>query len=61
MLCHESTVFINGEAFPVGLGCYRILRELADTRSLPPACKLTREATDLLYQWYLDGYLAPTR
>jgi 50S ribosomal protein L16 3-hydroxylase len=59
MLCHDSTVFFNGEAFPVGLGCYRILRELADTRSLPASRKLTREATDLLYQWYLDGYLAP--
>jgi 50S ribosomal protein L16 3-hydroxylase len=59
MLCHDSTAFINGDAHPVGMGCYRLLRELADTRSLPASCKLTREATDLLYQWYLDGYLVP--
>lgn len=59
MLCHGSSVFINGDAHRVGQGCYRILRELADARSLPASCKLTREATDLLYQWYLDGYLVP--
>lgn len=59
MLCHGSTVFINGDSYPVGKGCYRILRELADARSLPASSKLTREATDLLYQWYLDGYLLP--
>lgn len=59
MLCHDSTVFINGDAHPVGMGCYRILRELADSRSLPASCKLTREASELLYQWYLDGYLVP--
>jgi len=59
MLCHDSTIFINGDAHQVGKGCYRILRELADARTLPAASKLTREATDLLYQWYLDGYLLP--
>lgn len=59
MLCHGNTAFINGDAYPVGQGCYRILRELADARMLPPSCKLTREAADLLYQWYLDGYLIP--
>lgn len=59
MLCHGSTVFINGDAHPVGKGCYRALRELADARSLPPSGNLPREATDLLYQWYLDGYLVP--
>ncbi|BCK88231.1 hypothetical protein MIZ01_2032 [Sideroxyarcus emersonii] len=59
MLCHSNTIFINGDAYPVGQGSYRILRDLADARRLPPSCKLTREAADLLYQWYLDGYLAP--
>lgn len=59
MLCHESTIFINGDAHQVGQGCYRILRELADARSLPPSSKLTREAADLLYQWYLDGFVTP--
>jgi 50S ribosomal protein L16 3-hydroxylase len=59
MLCHGNSVFINGDAYPVGAGCYRILRELADTRTLPSSCKLTREASNLLYQWYLDGFVIP--
>ena len=59
MLCHSHTIFINGDAHPVGQGSYRVLRDLADARLLPPSCRLTREAADLLYQWYLDGYLAP--
>jgi 50S ribosomal protein L16 3-hydroxylase len=59
MLCRDSTVFVNGDSHPVGKGCYRILRDLADARDLPASSKLTREATDLLYQWYLDGYLIP--
>jgi 50S ribosomal protein L16 3-hydroxylase len=58
MLCHDGTVFINGDTYPVGTGCYRILRGLADERRLPPLSKLTRETSELLYQWYLDGYLA---
>jgi 50S ribosomal protein L16 3-hydroxylase len=58
MLCHGNTLFINGDACQVGAGSYRILRELADNRKLPPSTKLTREASDLLYQWYLDGYVA---
>jgi 50S ribosomal protein L16 3-hydroxylase len=59
MLCHDSTVFINGDAHQVGKGSYRALRELADARCLPAPAKLPREAADLLYQWYLDGYVAP--
>jgi 50S ribosomal protein L16 3-hydroxylase len=59
MLCQGSTVFINGDAYPVGQGSYRVLRELADARSLPAATKLPREAAELLYQWYLDGFLTP--
>ncbi|MDO8990387.1 MAG: cupin domain-containing protein [Sideroxyarcus sp.] len=59
MLCHGSSIFINGDAHQVGQGCYRTLRELADSRSLTASSKLTREAADLLYQWYLDGYVTP--
>lgn len=59
MLCRDSTVFINGDAFPVGKGSYRALLELADARRLQASSKLPREAADLLYQWYLDGYVTP--
>jgi len=58
MLCQGGTVFINGDAHPVGKTAYRALRELADARVLPATAKLPRESADLLYQWYLDGYLA---
>jgi 50S ribosomal protein L16 3-hydroxylase len=59
MLCHGSTVFINGEAYPIGQGSYRALRELADARSLPSSTKIPREAANLIYQWYLDGFVTP--
>lgn len=57
MLCHDATLFINGDSYPVGKGCYRALRELADTRQLAAAAKLPAEALKLLYEFYLDGYL----
>jgi 50S ribosomal protein L16 3-hydroxylase len=59
MLCHDSTVFINGDSHAVGKGSYRILRELADTRLLGADCELNAEAATLLYEFYLDGYLVP--
>ena len=60
MLCRGGTIFINGDAHQVGKNCYSALRELADARGLRAARKLPREAIDLLYEWYLDGFLAPT-
>lgn len=59
MLCRNGTLFVNGEAYPSGPSAYRLLRTLADERALPAATRLTREAAGLLYEWYLDGYLAP--
>lgn len=61
MLCKDGTVFINGDAHPVGKAAYRALRDLADTRALAATEKLPRESATLLYQWYLDGYLAPAK
>lgn len=57
MLCSHDTVFLNGEAYPVGKKSYRILRELADQRQLPPGTALPAEAQEWLYEAYLDGYL----
>ncbi|GAB5605906.1 cupin domain-containing protein [Sideroxyarcus sp. TK5] len=59
MLCQERTVFVNGEAHKVRKSDYRVLRELADARMLPAGTALTQDALELLYEWYLDGYLAP--
>lgn len=60
MLCQGNTLFINGEAHAAGPRCYRELRELADSRHLP-ARALCRESLDLLYQWYLGGYIVPVK
>jgi len=60
MLCWSNTVFVNGAAHPVKPRAYRELRELADSRALPPATPASSETLDLLYQMYLDGYIAPT-
>ncbi len=60
MLCRDTTVFINGDAHPLGKAAYRTLRELADTRTLPAHTKSTQMVEALLYQWYVDGYLAPS-
>jgi 50S ribosomal protein L16 3-hydroxylase len=60
MLCRGGTVFMNGEAEPVDAGFYAVLRQLADTRALP-AVELPAELSELLYRWYLDGYLVPGR
>ena len=59
MQCHGHTVYLNGESYPLKKPAYRLLRELADARELPPARSLPAEAAALLHEWYLAGYLAP--
>jgi 50S ribosomal protein L16 3-hydroxylase len=60
MLCWGNTVFVNGAAHPVRPRAYRELRELADSRSLAKDAPLAPETLEVLYQIYLDGYIAPT-
>lgn len=57
MLSHTGWIFINGEAFEANKVNYPLLRQLADTRELPATTDITDECMELLYQWYLDGYL----
>ena len=59
MLCRGRSLFVNGEAHAVGRDAYRVLRMLADRRSLPAGTPLPGETADLLYQWYADGYIVP--
>jgi 50S ribosomal protein L16 3-hydroxylase len=59
MLCHASSIFMNGEATAVPDGSYTLLRELADHRTLAAQAECSDELLELLYQWYLDGYLYP--
>lgn len=59
MLCHDRSIFMNGEAIPATDGDYVMLRDLADNRELPALDACSDELIELLYQWYLDGYIAP--
>ncbi len=57
MLCRDGMVFINGAAHSVKKSSYRTLRMLADSRQLAAMADLPPDVTDLLYQWYTDGYI----
>jgi hypothetical protein len=59
MLCHDHSVFMNGETTQANDADYAQLRELADNRELPPVAGCSADLADLLYQWYQDGYLFP--
>lgn len=58
MLCYGNTVFVNGEPYPLAKTSYRVLRELADVRALSAGHQWPEEVCELLYEFYLDGYLA---
>ena len=59
MLCHTGWIFMNGEEHRVNKRDYSLLRTLADKRELPALGNCADELCEQLYQWYLDGYLAP--
>ena len=61
LLYDDRHVFINGEAFEASGTDARLLRELADQRSLPgAACKrFSRGARELLSSWQQQGWLVP--
>jgi 50S ribosomal protein L16 3-hydroxylase len=58
MLTHAGKVFINGETFAVAAPLQPALRQLADSRALPPLQDGQQpELVELLWQWHLAGYL----
>lgn len=59
MLCHAGWIFMNGEAHHTDERSYALLRNFADERALPASTDFTGESGELLYQWYLDGYILP--
>lgn len=58
MLCRTQSIFINGDTETVAGDTYVLFRQLADCRELPPGA-FPLPASELLYAWYLDGYLTP--
>jgi 50S ribosomal protein L16 3-hydroxylase len=59
MLCHDQSIFMNGESTQTTADDYPLLRELADKRELPALTNCSSGLIERLYQWYLDGYLIP--
>jgi 50S ribosomal protein L16 3-hydroxylase len=60
MLCHAGWIFMNGEEHQVSEHDYPLLRTLADDRESPALKDCSSMLIELLYQWYLDGYISPT-
>jgi 50S ribosomal protein L16 3-hydroxylase len=58
MLCHAGRIYMNGEENLVNAHDYPWLRDLADRRESPALKDCTAESLELLYQWYLDGYIS---
>jgi 50S ribosomal protein L16 3-hydroxylase len=59
MLCHANVIFMNGEEQQVQERDHSLLRTLADERELIALSGCSAKAIELLYQWYLDGYISP--
>lgn len=60
MLCHADWIFINGEAYQTDQHDYPLLRALADDRKLPAMVDCPAQLCEILYPWYLNGFISPT-
>lgn len=58
MLCDQHRVFMNGEAFETSAEAYYLLTRLADNYELLPPFEMNREAEEILYQWYMSGFVS---
>ena len=61
LLCHAGWLYMNGEAHHFDQHDYQCIRELADERKLSCLPDVSTEIIDLLYEWYLDGYILPLK
>lgn len=59
MLCRSNCIFMNGESHAVDAQQYGELRELADQHQLASTAGNSAGVCNILYLWYLDGYLVP--
>jgi 50S ribosomal protein L16 3-hydroxylase len=58
MLCFPGWIFMNGEAYQPDQRDYPLLRTLADERESTALTNCQPESIEMLYQWYLDGYIS---
>ena len=56
MLSGDNKLFINGEAYQVSANAYKALIQLADNQELLPS-HIDEEIGDILYEWYVSGYI----
>ncbi len=56
MLSGDNKLFINGEAYQVSANAYKTLIQLADNQELLPS-HIDEEIGDILYEWYVSGYI----
>lgn len=59
MLFYGGSVFINGEATEPSRRTTAVLANLADARELRAPLDMPSDAWQVLYAWYLAGYVAP--
>lgn len=57
MLCRRDKFFINGEIFTGSVEACRLLTELADDYELTSTGNIDKATGEILYQWYLNGYV----
>lgn len=57
MLCRRDKFFINGEIFTGSVEACRLLTELADNYELMSTGNIDKATGEILYQWYLNGYV----
>ncbi|WP_295627470.1 cupin domain-containing protein [uncultured Nitrosomonas sp.] len=57
MLSGANKLFMNGEISEVGNGAYHFLIKLANDQEILPPLSMNEEAEEVLYQWYINGYI----
>lgn len=57
LLYHGESLFLNGEEVSAEDAVRDQLRQLADNRQMPAGFEVNEALVEILYEWYLDGYL----
>lgn len=57
LLSSRNKFFINGEVYRVSSNAFKTLLELADSQEFFPSPHIDEETANILYQWYVSGYI----